>query len=118
MQCVVRLVNSTYRLRNIVYNNSAVGVSIVHGSERFVSLLASRIPDLKLDSCVLVQRDGLCKERSTDGGFAERVELILDNKLATKDSCEMKLDRLTHLYESQDNRTLDACVSTSFQVHA
>lgn len=68
---------TAYRLRNVVYDHSAVGVSIVHGRKRLVPLLASRIPDLELDGRVLVEGDGLREESGADGGFSERVELIL-----------------------------------------
>jgi hypothetical protein len=67
----------THRLRNIVHNHGAVGIAIVHGSQGLVSFLTSGIPNLELDCGVLVQGNGLSKEGGADGGFAERVELIL-----------------------------------------
>lgn len=73
---------STYGLRDVVYNDSTVGISVVHGSKRFVSLLASGIPDLELDRRVLIERDGLSEESRSNGGFSERVELILMASLA------------------------------------
>lgn len=73
---------STYRLRDIIYNNGTVGISVVHGGKRLVSLLAGRIPNLKLDRRVLIEGDGLSKESRSNGGFSEGVELILTSKLA------------------------------------
>lgn len=68
---------------NVVDNNGAVGVAIVHGRERLVALLAGRVPDLKLDCGVLVERDGLGEESGADGGFSERVELVLGRRSAS-----------------------------------
>lgn len=62
---------------NVVYNNGAVGVAVVHRGKRLVALLAGGIPNLKLDGRVLVERDGLRKECGADGRFPEGVELIL-----------------------------------------
>lgn len=64
-------------MRNIVYDNGAVGVSVVHGRKRLVPLLASRVPYLELDSCVLIEGDGLGKKGGADGGFPKGVELVL-----------------------------------------
>lgn len=68
---------TTYGLRNVVYDDGTVGVSVVHGRQRLVSLLASRVPNLKLDRRVLIERDGLGEESRSNGRFPERVELIL-----------------------------------------
>lgn len=73
---------STYGLRDVVYDDGTVGISVVHGSKRLVSLLASGIPDLELDRRVLIERDGLSEESRSNGGFSERVELILMASLA------------------------------------
>ena len=59
----------TYSLRNVVDHYRAVGIPVVHGRQRLVSLLARRIPDLKLDCGVLIEGDGLCKEGGADCGF-------------------------------------------------
>lgn len=86
--CMVKLVSEnsdmpegpgvrTYGLCNVVDDNSAVGVAVVHGGQGLVALLAGGIPDFKLDSGGLIEGDGLGEERGADGGFAERVELIL-----------------------------------------
>jgi hypothetical protein len=69
--------NATHSLCDVVYNDSAVRVPIVHGRERLVSLLACRVPDLELDGCALIEGDGLGEESGTDGGFSVVVELIL-----------------------------------------
>jgi hypothetical protein len=65
-------------LGDVVDNNSAVGVSVVHGSQRLVALLTGRIPDLELDSGVLVERNGLGEESSADSRLAIRIELVLE----------------------------------------
>ena len=84
---------------NVVDNNGAVGVAIVHGRERLVALLAGRVPDLKLDCGVLVERDGLGEERGADGGFSERVEWVLGRRSA---SSPPQHRRPSYLDESQD----------------
>lgn len=66
------------RLCNVIYDDGTVGVAVVHGGQGLVTLLAGGIPNFELDSGGLVEGDGLGEERSADGGFAERVELILD----------------------------------------
>jgi len=86
-------------LCNVVDNNGAVGVAIVHGRERLVALLAGRVPDLKLDCGVLVERDGLGEESGADGGFSERVELVLGRRSA---SSPPQHRRPSYLDESQD----------------
>ena len=67
----------SYRLRDIVNDDGAVGVPVVHGRQRLVALLARRVPDLKLDRGVLVERYRLCQEGGADGGFSIGVELVL-----------------------------------------
>ena len=52
---------------NIVDNNGAVGVAVVHGRKRLVPLLACRVPDFELDGCVLVEGERLREEGSADG---------------------------------------------------
>lgn len=68
---------ATYRLGNVVDDDGAVGVSIIHRSKRLVSLLSSRIPNLKLDSGVLIERNGLGEEGGADSRLAIRIELVL-----------------------------------------
>ncbi len=66
-----------YRLGDVIYDHGAVCVSVVHGCQGFVSLLAGGIPDLELDCRVFIEGDGLCQEGGADGGFPVRVELVL-----------------------------------------
>lgn len=68
---------ATYGLCNIVYDNRAVRIPIIHGRQTLVSLLPRRIPYLELDCCLLVEGDGLCEEGGADGGFSVVVELVL-----------------------------------------
>ena len=63
---------------NVVYDDGAVCVSVVHWRQRLVALLSRGIPDLELDRCLLVEGDGLGEERGADGGFSVVVELVLD----------------------------------------
>lgn len=67
----------SYSLSDIVDNDGAVGVPVVHGRQGLVSLLACGIPYLELDCRALVERNGLCEEGSTDGGFSVVIKLIL-----------------------------------------
>lgn len=67
---------------DIVDDDGAVRISVVHGRQGLVSFLASRVPDLEFDSSVLVERNGLCEEGGTDGGFSVGVELVLYIRLA------------------------------------
>jgi hypothetical protein len=64
-------------LGDIIDDNGTVGITVVHGRKRLVTLLASGIPDLELDSSVFVEGDRLSEESGADGRFSERVELIL-----------------------------------------
>lgn len=58
--------SDTYSLGDIIDNNGAVGVAIVHGGQRFISLLASGVPDFEFDRGVLVERYGLRQEGGAD----------------------------------------------------
>ena len=69
--------HETYRLRNVINNDGTVGISVIHGRKRLVPLLASCIPDLELDSGVLIERDGLGKKGGADGRLSIRIELVL-----------------------------------------
>ena len=44
-----------YSLRNIIDDNSAVGISVVHWRKGLVSFLSSCIPYLKLDGCSIIE---------------------------------------------------------------
>lgn len=68
----------TYGLCDVVDDDGAIGVAVVHGRERLVALLAGRVPDLELDRRVLIEGDGLRQEGGADGGFSVVVELVLD----------------------------------------
>lgn len=57
----------TYRLGDIIDNYGTVGIPVVHGSQRLISLLAGGIPYFKLDCCVFVEGYGLCEESGADG---------------------------------------------------
>jgi hypothetical protein len=90
-----------YRLCDVVHDHGAVGVTIVHGRQGLVTLLAGRIPDLELDSRVLIERDGLSEERRTDRRFSEGIELIL--VLMSFCGCyDNDRFRITYLDESQN----------------
>ena len=67
----------TYSLCDVVHDDGAVGIAVVHGRKGFVALLAGRVPDLKLDCGGLVEGDGLGEEGGTDGGLPVVVELVL-----------------------------------------
>jgi hypothetical protein len=57
----------THSLSNVVDDNRAIGVPVVHRRQRFISFLPSSIPYFKFHCRVLVKRDCLCEERSADG---------------------------------------------------
>lgn len=57
----------THGLRDIVDDDGAVGITVVHGGEGLVSLLSGGIPDLELDGGVLIEGDGLGEEGGADG---------------------------------------------------
>ena len=69
--------DDAYGLCDVVDDDGAVGVAVVHGREGLVALLASRVPDLKLDCGGLVEGDGLGEECGADGGLPVVVKLIL-----------------------------------------
>lgn len=64
---------------DIIYNDGAVCVSVVHRSQRLVAFLASGIPDLELDGSVLIEGNGLSQESSTDSRLAIGIELVLND---------------------------------------
>lgn len=68
----------TYSLRDVVDDDGAVCIAVVHGGQRFVAFLAGCVPDLELDRRVLVEGDGLGKEGGAYGGFPVVVKLVLD----------------------------------------
>lgn len=66
---VLALVSSkeTYSLCDVVNDNGAVGITVVHRCERLVAFLACSVPNLKLDGCGFVESDCLGEEGSADG---------------------------------------------------
>ena len=62
---------------NIVDHNGAVRVPVVHGSQRLVSFLAGRIPDLELHRGILVQGNRLREESGSDRRLPVVIELVL-----------------------------------------
>ena len=52
---------------DVINDDGAVGVPIIHGRQRLVPLLSRRIPYLKLHSGVFVEGDGLGEECGADG---------------------------------------------------
>lgn len=82
--CCVRSVTSggwlleSYSLSNVVDDDGAVGVAVVHGGKRLVALLACSIPNLKLDGGGVIEGDCLGQEGGADGRFPVVVELVLD----------------------------------------
>ena len=62
---------------DIINDDSAVGVPVVHGRERLVALLACRVPYLELDGCGFVEGDGLGEEGGANGGLPVVIELVL-----------------------------------------
>lgn len=72
----------THGLSDVVNNDGAVGIAVVHGSQRLVAFLACGIPYLKLDGSVVVEGDGLGQESGADGRLAVVVELVLRRESA------------------------------------
>lgn len=68
----------SYGLSNVIDDNSAVGVAVVHGGQGLVALLTCSIPDLELDGGCVIEGDCLGEESGADGGFSVVVELVLD----------------------------------------
>lgn len=57
----------TYSLCDVVNDNGAVGIAVVHGCKRLVAFLACSVPNLELDSCGFIESNCLCEEGSADG---------------------------------------------------
>jgi hypothetical protein len=90
-----------YGLCDVIDDDGAVCVAVVHGSKRLVALLASRIPDLKLDRRVVVEGNGLGEEGGADGGFPVVVKLVLRG-LAR----DLERWQVPYFDKSQDERRL------------
>lgn len=67
----------TYRLGNIVDNNRAVCIPVVHRRQRLISFLACSIPDLKLHCCIFIQSNCLRKKGGADRRLAIVIKLVL-----------------------------------------
>lgn len=70
---------AAYGLGDVVDDDGAVGVAVVHGRQRFVAFLSRRVPDFEFYGGGFVEGDGLGEEGGADGGFAVVVELVLLN---------------------------------------
>lgn len=77
MRAVASESRGTYGLCDVVDDDGAVRIPVVHGRQGLVPLLPSRIPNLKFDGRVFIEGDGLCEEGGADGRFSVRVELVL-----------------------------------------
>lgn len=69
-------------MSDVIDNHSAVGVAIVHRSQRLIALLASSIPDFELDCGGIIEGDSLCQEGGSDSRLAIIIELVLTERLA------------------------------------
>ena len=69
--------DQTYSLSDVIDNDGTVGISIIHRSQRFISLLTGSIPDFEFHCGALIEGDGLCQEGGADRGLAVIVKLIL-----------------------------------------
>ena len=77
--CFPPAASDTYGLCDVVYDDGAVGVSVIHGCKGLVALLAGGVPDLELDCGGFIEGDGLGEEGSADGRLSVVVELVLPN---------------------------------------
>jgi len=75
--CVSRGICATYGLCDIVDDDGAVCISVVHGRQTLISFLSCCVPDLELDCSRFIESNGLCEKCCADCGFAVIVELVL-----------------------------------------
>jgi hypothetical protein len=68
---------SSYGLCDVVYDDCAICVPVIHGSQRFVSFLPRCVPNLKLYGCLFVECNSLSQECGSNCGFSVVIELIL-----------------------------------------
>lgn len=87
----LRVESGAYSLSNVVDYDGAVGIAVVHGSQRLVALLTCGIPDLELDGSRVIEGDCLGEESGADGGFPVVIELVLDE---TEDERTLRCVRL------------------------
>lgn len=66
-------------MSDVVNNDGAVGVAVVHGCQGLVSFLAGSIPNLEFDRGCVVKRNRLRKESGADGRFSVVIELVLED---------------------------------------
>ena len=67
---------ATHRLCDVVDNDGAVGVPVVHGREGFISFLPGCIPYFKFYRRSVIEGDCLSEEGGADGGLSVVVELV------------------------------------------
>ena len=77
-----------YGLCYVIDDDGAVGVSVVHWCEGFVSFLACGIPYFEFDGCGVVEGDGLCEESGADSGLSVVIELIL-----SRNECYLRMSK-------------------------
>lgn len=56
----------TYGLGDVVNDDCAICVAVVHWCQGLVSLLSCRVPDFKLDRGCVIEGNGLCEECGAD----------------------------------------------------
>lgn len=96
----------TYCLCDVVYYHGTVGVAIVHGCQRLVSLLPCCVPYLELYCGLLVECNRLREECGADSRFSVVVELVLyqgDERLLQR---WWRRGRYPYLDKAQHKRTL------------
>lgn len=90
-------------MSDVVDDDGAVCIAVVHGRQRLVPLLSGRIPNLKLDCGCVVEGYRLCEEGGADGGFSVVVELVLAGRVSGLIIMDL---RRSYFYESQYQGTL------------
>lgn len=73
---------SAYSLCDVVDNNSAICISVVHRSKRLVSFLSCCIPYFKFDGGGVIERDCLSEKSSSYGGLPIVIKLVLPDILS------------------------------------
>lgn len=75
---------------DVIDHNGGLGSSVVHRGQAVVPLLPCRVPNLKLDCCV-IQAYCLCEESSSNGALLVFMKLALDK---TQDKTRLPHRRL------------------------
>jgi hypothetical protein len=91
----------THSLCDIVDDDCAVGIPIVHRRQGLVSLLTCGVPYLEFDGGLIIEGDGLCEEGGADCGFSVVVELVLKETYQLR-SGQYIWKPWTYLYESEN----------------